>query len=193
MKVILTEKVPHLGNTGDVVNVAPGFGRNYLIPQSLAVVANESNKKELENHKKRLTAKIAAERSEAEALKAKIEGLTIELIKKVGNNGKLFGSVTNTELAAQLKELKDVDIERRLIVIDTPIKATGSFEVKAKLFSEVVAKFNVKVMMDPKQAEEMKKRQEAAAAKKAKAAKEAEETKSEEAETEASTEEQTEA
>ncbi len=192
MKVILTEKVPHLGNTGDIVNVAPGYGRNYLIPQSLAVVANEANKKELENHKRRLAQKIAAEKAEAEAVKGKIDGITIELIKKVGSNGKLFGTVTNTELAAELKKLKEVDIERRLIIIDTPIKATGTFGVKAKLFSDVVATFNVKVIMDPKQAEELKKRQEAIAAKKAKAAKEAAEAKKEEKSEEAS-EEKTEA
>lgn len=169
MKIILTEKVPHLGNTGDIVNVAAGYGRNYLIPQQLGMVANEANQKELANHQKRLAKKVDAERAEAETVKKQIEGITIDLIKKVGNNGKLFGSVTNTELAAELKKLKEVDIERRLIVIETPIKATGTFEVKAKLFSQVVANFNVKVSMDPAQAIEMKKREEAIAARKAKA------------------------
>ncbi len=169
MKIILTEKVAHLGNTGDIVNVASGYGRNYLIPQQLGMIANDANQKELANHQKRLASKVAAERGEAEGIKKQIEGLTIDLIKKVGNNGKLFGSVTNTELASELKKLKDIDLERRLIVIDTPIKAMGTFEVKAKLFTEVVATFNVKVTMDPAQAIEMKKREEAIAARKAQA------------------------
>lgn len=192
MKIILTERVPHLGNTGDIVNVASGYGRNYLIPQQLGMIANESNQKELANHQKRLAKKVDAERAEAEAVKKQIEGITIDLIKKVGNNGKLFGSVTNTELAAELKKLKEVDIERRLIVIETPIKATGTFEVRAKLFSEVVANFNVKVSMDPAQAIEMKKREEAIAARKAKAkldALEAEKTAAEAPATEETTEE----
>ena len=167
MKLILTEKVTHLGNIGEVVNVSAGYGRNYLIPKSFAVVANDSNKKELDNHKKRLAKKFAVQKAAAEEVKAQIDGMTIELIKKVGNNGRLFGTVTNTELAAELLKLKEVEIERRLIIIENPIKMTGTFDVHTKIFTDVVANFKVKVMMDPAQAEEMKKKQEAIAAKKA--------------------------
>ncbi|MCB9063199.1 MAG: 50S ribosomal protein L9 [Halobacteriovoraceae bacterium] len=173
MKVILTEKVPALGNVGEIVNVSAGYGRNYLVPKNLAVIADDKNKKAFENQKKALAKKVAEEYKYALDLKKKIDGLNIELVKKVGNNGKLFGSVTNSELSKILSE-RTIEIERRLLIIETPIKSTGTFNVKAKLFPEVEANFTVKVTMDPVQAEEMKKKQEAAIAKKAKAKADAE-------------------
>lgn len=166
MKVILTEKVPALGNIGEIVNVSAGFGRNFLIPSKKAVLADESNKKVLENEQKRLAKKIAEEKSAAEALKAKLDGVTLELVKKVGGNGNLFGTVTTAEVAKELAA-NGIVVERRVLVIETPIKTLGSFDVKAKLFKDVEATFKVKIEMDPKQAEELKKMQAAAAKKKA--------------------------
>lgn len=159
MRVILTQKVPHVGNVGEIVKVSPGFGRNFLLPQKLAVVADEGSKREFENNKRRLQKKIDAEKNTAQALKDKIEGFQVELIKRVGNNGKLFGAVTNVELAAYLKEHRGVEVERRLIVLAAPIKTTGTFNVTVKLFQGVTATFSVKVIMDPVQAEELKKQQ----------------------------------
>jgi large subunit ribosomal protein L9 len=163
MKVILTERVNTLGSVGEVVNVSQGYARNFLIPGGLAVLADESNKKQAAHHDKMLAKKVAAEKAAAVELKGKIEGLTLELVKKVGGTGKLFGTVTNAELAKEL-ENKGIVVERRLISL-APIKALGSFDVKAKLFKDVEASFKVNVIIDPKQAEEIKAKQEAAAKK----------------------------
>ncbi len=163
MKVILTDRVKSLGSVGEVVNVSQGYGRNYLIPNGFAVIADDSNKKQAAHHEKMLAKKVEAEKAEAVALKGKIEGLTLELVKKVGGSGKLFGTVTNAELAKELGN-KGIEIERRLITLD-PIKALGSYDVKTKLFKDVEATFKVNVVIDPKQAEELKAKQEAIAKK----------------------------
>lgn len=185
MKVILTNNVKSLGSVGEIVNVSQGFGRNFLIPNRLAVLADESNKKQIEDHQKRLAKKVAEQKAEAQELAKKLNGLTLELIKKIGGNGRLFGTVTNTELAAKLSE-QGVEVERRLITIENPIKTLGTFQITAKLFKDVSATFNVKVEIDPKQAEELKKKQEAAAKKAAK--KEANKEESEETESTEATE-----
>ncbi len=182
MKVILTERVKSLGNIGEIVNVSQGFARNYLIPNSLAKLADEGNSKQMEDYQKMLAKKVAEEKAAAEELAKKVSGITVNLTKKIGGNGRLFGTVTNTELAKEL-EKQGVVVERRLITIDTPIKTLGDFEVSTKLFKGVEATFKLKIEMDPKQVEEQKKKQEAAAKKAAK-----KEAKQEEA-TEEATEE----
>lgn len=192
MKVILTDKVKSLGNIGEIVNVSQGFARNYLIPNKLAKLADEGNSKQMEDYQKMLSKRVAEEKAAAEAIAKKISGLTISLTKKIGGNGKLFGTVTNTELAKEL-EAKGIVIERRMITIDNPIKNLGEFEVVAKLFKDVDATFKVKVEIDPAQAEEMKKKQEAAAKKKAKKEAEGEAEEVTEEATEEATEEETEA
>jgi len=164
MKVILTERVPALGNVGEVVNVSQGHARNYLIPHNLAVFADESNRKQLENQKKMLGRKIQEQKNAALEVKNKLDGVVIELVKKVGSTGRLFGTVTTSELAKEL-ESKGIEVERRLLYVNSPIKNVGTFEVRAKLFHEVEAKFSVKVMMDAEQAEELKARSKAASKK----------------------------
>lgn len=161
MKVILTEKVPALGNIGEIVNVSAGHARNYLVPNGFAMAADDSNKNLLAAQQKSLAKKIQAQKDAANTLKAKIEGMTIELIKKVGASGKLFGTVTNAELSKEL-ESRGVEVERRLIHLESPIKGLGIFNAKAKIFQDVEATFKVKVSIDPKQAEELKKNQEEA-------------------------------
>ncbi|MFT6069848.1 MAG: large subunit ribosomal protein L9 [Bacteriovoracaceae bacterium] len=161
MKVILTEKVPALGSVGEIVNVSPGFGRNFLIPNRKAVIADAGSKKQAEHQKKALAKKVAEEKEAALALKKSVDGLVLTMIKKVGGNGNLFGTVTSTEVSKALLELGH-DIEKRVISFVTPIKTLGEFDVTAKIFSEVVAEFKVKVEIDPKQAEELKAKQEAA-------------------------------
>jgi large subunit ribosomal protein L9 len=155
MKVILTEKVKSLGGVGDIVNVSAGYARNYLVPEGFAVIADAGQEKALNNQKRALAKKIEAEKGEAEALKAKIDGYKLDLVKRSGPNGKLFGTVTNTELSKELEAL-GMAVERRHLIIETPIKALGSYTVKAKLFKDVSAEFSVTVSLDPKQAEEMK-------------------------------------
>lgn len=178
MKVILTENVKSLGNVGEIVNVTPGFARNSLIPAKKAILADDSNKKQMADMEKMLAKKVAEQKAEADATAKKLSGITVTLVKKVGGNGSLFGTVTNTELAREL-EKEGVSIERRMITIDTPIKVLGTYDITAKLFKGVEATFKVKVEIDPKQAEEMKKKQEAAAKKKAAKAAEKSEEKAE--------------
>lgn len=161
MKVILKEKVETLGNVGEIVNVSAGHARNFLFPNGLAMLADESNKRLLSAQQKSLAKKIQAQRDAALELKKKIEGITLELIKKVGASGRLFGTVTNSDLSKELSN-KGVAVERRLINIESPIKGLGTYSVKAKIFQDVEATFKVKVAIDPQQAEELKKMQEEA-------------------------------
>jgi large subunit ribosomal protein L9 len=161
MKVILTEKVPTLGNIGEIVNVSAGHARNYLVPNGFAMVADEGNKNLLAAQQKSLAKKIQGQKDAALELKKKIEGTTIELIKKVGASGKLFGTVTNAELSKEL-EARGLAVERRVIHLESPIKGLGLFNAKAKIFQDVEATFKIKVSIDPKQAEELKKNQEEA-------------------------------
>ncbi len=172
MKVILTEKVAALGNLGEIVNVSPGYGRNYLIPNKLAVLASEASKKELENQKRALQKRINEEKAAAESIKKKIDGLKLEFVRRIGGNGKLFGSITNAELSKELSE-RQIEVERRQIVIANPIKALGEFTVKVKLVAGVEASFNVAVKMDPAQIAEEKEKQATAAQRKAQRAAEA--------------------
>jgi large subunit ribosomal protein L9 len=161
MKIILTERVKTLGNVGEIVNVTAGFARNYLFPKKLAILADESSSKKVQDYQKRLSKKINEEKKLAEGVKAKLEAMTFEFIKKVGASGKIFGTLTTQEIAAEL-EKKGFNVERKQIVLDDVIKSVGTFEAKAKLFNDVVAKFKVKVSIDAAQAEELKKQLEEA-------------------------------
>jgi large subunit ribosomal protein L9 len=158
MKVILVEKVKALGTIGEIVNVSAGFARNFLFPRKLALLADEKNSNVLKDKQKALAKKVSAEKGTAEALKKKLEGQTVELIKKVGANGRLFGAVTTAEIAKEL-ENKGITVERRLITVEGSIKSLGTYEVKAKLFNDVIATFKVKVAIDAAMAEELKKQQ----------------------------------
>lgn len=158
MKVILTEKVKALGMIGEIVNVSAGFARNYLFPRKLALLADEKNSNILKDKQKALAKKVSAEKGEAEALKKKLEGQTVELIKKVGSNGRLFGAVTTSEISKEL-ENKGIHVERRLLTVEGSIKSLGTYDVKAKLFEGVVATFKLKVAIDAAMAEQLKKEQ----------------------------------
>lgn len=161
MKVILTDNVKTLGSVGEIVNVSEGYARNFLIPNSKAMLADSSNQKQMADYQKRLAGKVAAQKSAAEELGKKLKGVTVNLTKKVGGNGKLFGTVTSSELSVELSKL-GLDVERRHIHIADPIKGLGTFEVTAKLFKGVEATFKVKVEMDAAQANELKEKQAAA-------------------------------
>jgi large subunit ribosomal protein L9 len=147
MKVILIEKVKALGTIGEI-----------LYPNKLAILADEKNSNVLKDKQKALAKKIGAEKATAEALKKKLEGITVELIKKVGANGRLFGAVTSQEIAKEL-EKAGVSVERRLLTFDGSIKSLGTYDVKAKLFNDVTATFKLKVAIDAAMAEELKRQQ----------------------------------
>lgn len=144
MKVILQENVDHLGHIGDVVKVAPGYARNYLIPRGLAMVATEGNAKALEHAKRQLEYKKNRLLEQVKGLAAKIESLVITISHQAGDEGKLFGAVTNMELAEKLKS-QGIEIDRKKIVLDEPIKHTGEFDVKVKLHPEIAATLKVVV------------------------------------------------
>ena len=158
MKVILIEKVKALGTIGEIVNVSAGFARNFLFPKKFAVLADDKNSNVLKDKQKALAKKIGAERDAALAVKKKLEGISVELIKKVGANGRLFGAVTSLDIVKEL-EKQGVSIERRLLTFDGSIKSLGTYEVKAKLFNDVTATFNLKISIDAAMAEQLKKEQ----------------------------------
>jgi large subunit ribosomal protein L9 len=161
MKVVLLEKVKSVGNVGEIVNVSAGHARNFLIPNGFAVLADEGSEKAMGHHQKMLKRRIEEEKAEAATIQGKLDGIVVEFVKKVGMNGKLFGSITSTELAKEL-DAKGFEVERRQLTLETPIKGIGTFNVKAHLFEGVDANFQVKVVMDPAQAEELKAKQLAA-------------------------------
>lgn len=145
MKVILKEDVPHLGDSGDIVTVKPGFGRNYLVPQGLADHATPRNIKEMEHKLRVIKKQIDAAKAEVAEVKARLEQLSITIAKPSGDNDKLFGSVTSADIEKALA-VENVKIDKRRIIIDTPIKTLGDFMVKAKLFGGEIAEFKVWVV-----------------------------------------------
>jgi len=144
MKVILKENIETLGHIGDIVKVAPGYARNYLLPKGLAVEATEKNAKALEHVKRQMAYKKDKALESARNLAAKLGELSVDLLHKAGEEGKLFGAVTTMEIAAYLKE-KGFEIDRKTIHLAEPIKHVGEFDVPVKIHPEVSATLKVKV------------------------------------------------
>ncbi len=144
MKVILKENIDTLGHIGDIVKVAPGYARNYLLPKGLAIEATTKNAKALDHAKRQMEYKKNKVLEQAKSLAAKIEGLSLSVAHQAGEEGKLFGSVTNMELADLLKA-QGVDIERKKIVLAEPIKHLGEFTAAIKLHPEVTATLKVTI------------------------------------------------
>ncbi|KAF0219514.1 MAG: large subunit ribosomal protein [Geobacteraceae bacterium] len=144
MKVILKENIDTLGHIGDIVKVAPGYARNYLLPKGLAIEATTKNAKALEHAKRQMEYKKNKVLEQAKQLAARIEGLTFALARQAGEEGKLFGSVTNMELAEHLKA-QGIEIDRKKIMLAEPIKHVGEFTAAIKLHPEVSATLKVSV------------------------------------------------
>jgi large subunit ribosomal protein L9 len=138
MEVILREDVAHLGRRGEVVKVADGFGRNYLLPHGLALAVNEANKAMIDKERKAWEARQAKEKSDCESLAQRISALRFVAPRKVGENEQLFGSVTASDVAEFLKG-KGIEIDKRKVQLDEAIKRLGEHEVKVKLHPEVQA------------------------------------------------------
>ncbi len=147
MEVILKEDVEHLGNRGEVVKVADGYGRNYLLPRKLAMQANAANKAVIEQMKSSAVRRTAKEKAEAEKQVALIEAISLEFARKVGENEHLFGSVTSADIAQEL-EHKGFVLDRRKIQLEEPLKQLGEFHVPVKLHREVTAHVKVTVTGD---------------------------------------------
>ncbi len=144
MKLILREDVYNLGKGGELVEVKPGYGRNYLIPRGLAVLANPKNIREVEHQKAVASAKAAKLKASAEAVARRLAETPVSFQRKVGEQDKLYGSVTAMDVAEALAA-RGVQIDRRSIDLAEPIKTLGDFEVGVKLHSDVVGKVKVKV------------------------------------------------
>jgi len=147
MEVILKEDVANLGHRGDVVKVAEGYGRNYLLPRKLALQATLANKAVVEQMKSAAARRSASEKAVAEALVTKLEPVVLSFTRKTGEAGQLFGSVTSADIAAGL-ESKGFEVDRRKIQVTEPIKSLGDFSVAIKLHREVTAHVKVKVVAE---------------------------------------------
>jgi len=147
MQVILLENVPSLGKAGDLVKVSDGYGRNYLIPQKKALLATEKSLKVVEHQKRQVQQRLEKGKKDAEKLGQEIEKLSCTFSKTVGESGKLFGSVTSMDIENYLKENR-IDVDRKKIILEEPIKNLGMFTVPIKLSAEVTAQLKVWVVQE---------------------------------------------
>jgi large subunit ribosomal protein L9 len=147
VKVVLRQDVEHLGERGQVVTVSPGFARNYLLPKKLAMEATPGNLRTFELQKRVWVAREAREVEEARAFAARVESLRIVVAKKAGESDALYGSVTSSEIA-ELLAAKGIEVDRRKIHLEEPIRSLGTFEVPIKVHRQVTAKLNVQVVAE---------------------------------------------
>ena len=145
VKLILRDGVPGLGEAGGLVQVKPGFARNYLIPQGKAIFASEARIKELEHHRRVVAEKVAKELKGLKAVKARLESLKLEMKARVGEEGKLFGSVTSANIHERLAA-EGIEVDRRRIELKEPIKEAGQHTVPVKLHRDLVAELEVHVV-----------------------------------------------
>lgn len=149
MKVILRSDIENLGRLGDIVTVKAGYGRNYLLPQGLAMLVTPGNMKMFELEYKKLQVRMDAVRSAAEDLAKRISGLVITVPMRVGDNDKLYGSVTTSIIGHVLSE-QGIEVDRRRILLDTPIRTLGEHTIRVRLHADVIAEFIVNVASEEK-------------------------------------------
>ena len=145
MKIILKKDVDNLGVMGDVVTVKDGYGRNYLIPQGMAVIASPGNLRHIAEMKKQASMKLSKLKADAEALAARLESFELEIPAKVGEEGRLFGTITTSQIAEALLK-KGVELDRRRLSISEDIRMVGVYTVSAKLHPGVEGKLKVAVV-----------------------------------------------
>ena len=149
MEVILKEHVEHLGRRGDVVKVAEGYARNYLLPRKLALAVTENNKRQIEREKKLAEARDMEEKSAAESVAQRLAQVEIEIARRVGEHETLYGSVTSADIAQALVA-KGFEIDKRKISLHEPLKALGETTVPVKIHRDVTAQVKVKVVAEGK-------------------------------------------
>jgi large subunit ribosomal protein L9 len=147
MEVILREHVDNLGRRGEVVKVADGYARNYLLPRKLALLATEGNKKQIERERAKFDAREADEQKAAQAIADRMANIEIEIARRVGETDALYGSVTSGDIAEALAA-KGVEVDRRKLQLQEPIKKLGEFDVPVKLHREVTTKIKVRVIAE---------------------------------------------
>lgn len=149
MEVILREHVDNLGRRGDVVKVAAGYARNYLLPRKLALSVNEGNKRQIERERKNAEARELEEKAQADAYAARLSQAEIAIPRRVGENDTLYGSVTTADIAAALAA-KGFEIDKRKITLAEPLKALGEVTVPIKIHRDVIAQVKVSVVPEKK-------------------------------------------
>jgi large subunit ribosomal protein L9 len=147
MEVILREHVDNLGRRGEIVKVADGYARNFLLPRKLALLATDGNKKQIERERVKFDIKELEEQKVAEAVVARLAGVEIEISRKVGETEALYGSVTSADIAEALAA-KGFELDRRKLHLPEPIKKLGEYEVPLKLHREVTTKVKVRVVAE---------------------------------------------
>ena len=147
MEVILREHVDNLGRRGEIVKVADGYARNFLLPRKLALPATAGNKKHVERERKIMEAREAEEKGQAEGIAARLKAVEISIARRTGETDQLYGSVTSSDIADFLKS-KGFEIDRRKLHLPEPIKRLGEYEVPVKLHREVTVKLKVKVVAE---------------------------------------------
>ncbi len=145
MEVILREHVDNLGRRGDVVKVAAGYARNYLLPRKLALAVTETNKRQIDRERVAAEARDAEERSGAEAVARRMEQVEIEIARRVGENATMYGSVTTADIAQALTA-KGFEVEKRKIALHDAIKSVGEHTVPVKIHRDVTAQVKIKVV-----------------------------------------------
>ena len=147
VEVILRKDIADLGQAGEMVNVRPGYARNYLIPQGIALAATEGNRRRFEEERRQIEQSAAREREAARELAAELEGLSLTFQRRAGEGGRLFGSVTAVDIAEAL-EASDVRLDRRVIVLDEPIKNLGVYDVALRIHADVEPALKVWVVAE---------------------------------------------
>ncbi len=147
MEVILRDHVENLGRRGEIVRVADGYARNYLLPRNLALPATDANRKRIERERKTVEARESEERGAAEATRTRLAALEVTISRKVGENDQLYGSVTNADIAQALAA-KGFEIDRRKILLADPLKSVGETTVPVKLHRDVTAQLRVSVIKE---------------------------------------------
>ena len=145
MEVILREHVDNLGRRGEIVKVAAGYARNYLLPRKLALAVTEANKRQIERERAVAEAKDAEEKKTADAMAQRLSSVDIEIARRVGENNTMFGSVTTSDVAAAL-HAKGFDVEKRKIMLPEAIKSVGEHTIPVKVHRDVTAQVKVKVV-----------------------------------------------
>ena len=145
MEVILNKTIDNLGFEGDIVNVKPGYARNYLIPQKMAMQVNTQNMARLQQEKEAIAARREREKKEAEGLAGKLNGITIQIARRVGEENRLFGSVSTADIAAKLAET-GITVERKAILLNDPIKTIGDSRVTIRVGYQITAGITVQVV-----------------------------------------------
>lgn len=148
MDIILLEDIEKVGDKHTIVNVKDGYARNYLIPQKLAIIANEANRQRLDELKAKEEAELAARLEEFQAVADKLKDQVLKIPAKAGTSGKIFGSVTNVQIAQALKEQMDIEVDRRKIDLPEEVKVLGTYTAELNLHPDVEAKVSFEVVAD---------------------------------------------